>query len=245
MPGQGLHAVVDEHDIWVGNPELARAHGFADLSEASLARHQELGRTVLVATIDGKPGAIVAVADVAKVAAADAIAELRRMGLRTMLVSGDASRTAEAIARELGIEDVRGEVRPNHKAQIVEELQRAGHHVAMVGDGVNDAPALARADLGIAIGSGTDVAIATAQIVLVGGDPRGVPRAIQLARRTVSTIRQNLFWAFFYNVALIPLAAGLFYPITGWLLSPVLAAAAMAISSVTVVTNSLRLRGAI
>ena len=162
-----------------------------------------------------------------------------------MLVSGDARRTAEAVARELGIEDVRAEVRPNHKAQIVEELQRAGHHVAMVGDGVNDAPALARADLGIAIGSGTDVAIATAQIVLVGGDPRGVPRAIQLARRTVSTIRQNLFWAFFYNVALIPLAAGMFYPITGWLLSPVLAAAAMAISSVTVVTNSLRLRGAI
>ena len=245
VPGQGLHAVVDEHDIWVGNPELARAHGFADLSETSLARHQELGRSVLVATIDGKPGAIVAVADVAKVAAADAIAELRRMGLHTMLVSGDARRTAEAIARELGIEDVRAEVRPNHKAQIVEELQRAGHHVAMVGDGVNDAPALARADLGIAIGSGTDVAIATAQIVLVGGDPRGVPRAIQLARRTVSTIRQNLFWAFFYNVALIPLAAGMFYPITGWLLSPVLAAAAMAISSVTVVTNSLRLRGAI
>ena len=244
IPGQGLHAVVDDHDVWIGNPELARTHGFADLSDASLARNQELGRTVLVATIDGKPGAIIAVADVAKAAARDAIAELRRMGLRTILVSGDARRTAEAIARELGIEDVRAEVRPNQKAHIVEELQRAGHHVAMVGDGVNDAPALARADLGIAIGSGTDVAIATADIVLVGGDPRGVPRAIRLARRTVSTIRQNLFWAFFYNVALIPLAAGLFYPVTGWLLSPVLAAAAMAISSVTVVTNSLRLRSA-
>ena len=166
------------------------------------------------------------------------------MGLRTMLVSGDAPRTAEAIARELGIREVRAGVRPNQKAEIVAELQRAGHRVAMVGDGVNDAPALARADLGIAIGSGTDVAIATADIVLVGGDPRGVPRALKLARRTVATIRQNLFWAFFYNVALIPLAAGIFYPVTGWLLSPILAAAAMAISSVTVVTNSLRLRAA-
>jgi len=138
---------------------------------------------------------------------------------------------------------VRAEVRPDGKAEIVAELQAAGHRVAMVGDGVNDAPALARADLGIAIGSGTDVAIATADVILVGGDPRGVPRALRLARATVATIRQNLFWAFIYNVALIPVAAGLLFPFTGWLLSPVLAAAAMALSSVTVVSNSLRLRG--
>ena len=244
LPGQGVHAVVDGRDVWIGTPDLARAHGFADLGDGLIAHHQQQGRTVLVGTIDGKPGGIVAVADVAKAAAREAIAELERMGLRTMLVSGDAPRTAEAIARELGIREVRAGVRPNQKAEIVAELQRAGHRVAMVGDGVNDAPALARADLGIAIGSGSDVAIATADIVLVGGDPRGVPRALKLARRTVATIRQNLFWAFFYNVALIPLAAGIFYPVTGWLLSPILAAAAMAISSVTVVTNSLRLRTA-
>ena len=165
------------------------------------------------------------------------------MGLRTLLVSGDARRVAEAIARELGIDEVRAEVRPDGKADLVAELQAAGHRVAMVGDGVNDAPALARADLGIAIGSGADVAVATADVVLVGGDPRGVARALRLARATVATIRQNLFWAFIYNVALIPVAAGVLYPFTGWLLSPVLAAAAMALSSVTVVSNSLRLRG--
>jgi Cu+-exporting ATPase len=239
-----VHAVVDDHDVWVGNAELARAHGFAELDDASLARHQERGHTVLLATIDGTAAAIIAVADVPKAAAREAIADLDRMGLRTILVSGDARRAVAAVARDLGIDDVRAEVRPSQKADVIAELQRRGGRVAMVGDGVNDAPALARADLGIAIGSGTDVAIATAGIVLIGGDPRGVPRALRLARRTVATIRQNLFWAFFYNVALIPLAAGVFYPLTGWLLSPVLAAAAMALSSVTVVTNSLRLRNA-
>ena len=242
LPGQGIHATVDGHDVWIGNADLARAHGFADLGDDILAHHQEKGRTVLVGTIDGEPGGILALADTPKAAARDALAELRRMGLRTLLVSGDARRVAEAVARVLGIDEVRAEVRPDGKADIVAELQAGGHRVAMVGDGVNDAPALARADLGIAIGSGTDVAIATADVVLVGGDPRGAPRALRLARATVATIRQNLFWAFFYNVALIPVAAGVLYPFTGWLLSPVLAAAAMALSSVTVVSNSLRLR---
>jgi len=166
------------------------------------------------------------------------------MGMRTILVSGDTRRTAEAIAKVLGIDEVRAEIRPEGKAAIVADLQRQGRKVAMVGDGVNDAPALAQADLGIAIGSGTDVAIASAEIILVGGDPRGVPRALRLARKTVGTIRTNLFWAFFYNVALIPLAAGAFFPLLGVLLSPIFAAGAMAVSSVTVVTNSLRLRGA-
>jgi Cu+-exporting ATPase len=242
LPGQGIHASVEGHDVWIGSPALARAHGFADLGDGMLAHHQEQGRTVLVGTIDGEPGGILALADTPKAAAPDAVAELRRMGLRTLLVSGDARRVAEAIARQLGIDEVRAEVRPDAKADIVAELQAAGHRVAMVGDGVNDAPALARADLGIAIGSGADVAVATADVVLVGGDPRGVPRALRLARATVATIRQNLFWAFIYNVALIPVAAGVLYPFTGWLLSPVLAAAAMALSSVTVVSNSLRLR---
>jgi P-type Cu+ transporter len=244
LPGQGIHATVDGHDVWIGNPALARAHGFAELGDDVLAHHQEKGRTVLVGTIDGEPAGILALADTPKAAARDAIAELRRVGLRTLLVSGDARRVAEAVARDLGIDEVRAEIRPDGKAEIVAELQAAGHRVAMVGDGVNDAPALARADLGIAIGSGTDVAIATADVVLVGGDPRGVPRALRLARATVATIRQNLFWAFFYNVALIPVAAGILYPFSGWLLSPVLAAAAMALSSVTVVSNSLRLRTA-
>ena len=242
LPGRGVHATVDGHDVWIGNADLARAHGFADLGDGMLAHHQEKGRTVLVGTIDGEAGGILALADTPKAAAREAIAELRRMGLRTLLISGDARRVVEAIARAIGIDDVRAEVRPDRKAEIVAALQAEGHRVAMVGDGVNDAPALARADLGIAIGTGTDVAIATADIVLVGGDPRGVPRALRLARSTLSTIRQNLFWAFVYNVALIPLAAGVFYPFTGWLLSPMLAAAAMALSSVTVVTNSLRLR---
>ena len=214
LPGQGVHATVEGHDIWIGSPALARAHGFAALGDEILARHQEKGRTVLVATIDGEPAGILALADTPKAAARDAIADVRRMGLRTLLVSGDARRVAEAIARDLGIDDVRAEIRPDGKAEIVAELQAAGHRVAMVGDGVNDAPALARADLGVAIGSGTDVAIATADVVLVGGDPRGVPRALRLARSTVSTIRQNLFWAFFYNVALIPVAAGVLYPFT-------------------------------
>src|SRR5437879_2608544 len=242
IAGSGVHAVVEGRDIWVGNAALARAHGFAGLGDGMLSHHQAEGRTTLVATIDGQPGAAPAAADVPKAAAADAIREIRALGARTLLISGDTRRTVEAIAKRLGIDEVRAEVWPEAKAQMVAELQEQGHRVPMVGDGVNDPPALARADLGIAIGSGTDVAIAAAEIVLVGGDPRGVPRALRLARRTVATIRQNLFWAFFYNVALIPLAAGALYPFTGWLLSPVLAAAAMAVSSVTVVSNSLRLR---
>ncbi len=244
FPGQGVHAVVEGHDIYVGNRTFAAAHGFAELGDGLLAHHETAGKTPLIATIDGQPLAILALADVPRSAAADAIRELKAMGLRTLMVSGDTRRTAEAIARALGIDEVRAEVRPDGKAAIVEELQRGGHKVAMVGDGVNDAPALAQADLGIAIGSGTDVAIASAQIVLVGGDPRGVPRALRLSRKTVGTIRTNLFWAFFYNVALIPLAAGALFPSLGILLSPIFAAGAMAISSVTVVTNSLRLRGA-
>src|SRR5437870_6726625 len=159
LPGQGIHAIVDGHDVWIGNAALARAHGLAELGDTALARPEEPGRTVLVGTIDAEPAGILALADTPKAAARDAIAALRRMGLRTLLVSGDARRVAHAIARDLGVDEVRAEVRPDGKADIVAELQAGGHRVAMVGDGVNDAPALARADLGIAIGSGTDVAI--------------------------------------------------------------------------------------
>ncbi len=242
FPGAGVHATVEDHDVWIGNAEVAKAHGFADLPEASLARQADAGRTSLVMTIDGKPGAMFAVADTPKASARAAVAALRARGVRTMVLSGDTQRTVAAIAREIGIDEARGGVKPGEKAAVIAELQHAGHRVAMVGDGVNDAPALAAADVGVAIGSGTDVAIASAGVVLVGGDPRGVPRALRLSRATVNAIRQNLFWAFFYNVLLIPLAAGALYPFTGWVLSPVLAAGAMALSSVTVVTNSLRLR---
>ena len=243
-PGQGVHASVDGHDVWVGTLEHTRDRGWAEAPQGTLDRYADEGKTPILAAIDGKPGAILAIADVPKAAAGEAVADLKRMGLRTLLVSGDAQRTAEAIAKRLGIDEVRGRVPPSGKARLIRDLQAEGRVVAMVGDGVNDAPALAQADLGIAMGGGTDVAIATGGIVLVGGDPRGVPRALRLSRRTLGTIRQNLFWAFFYNVLLIPLAAGALYPFTGWLLSPVLAAGAMALSSVTVVTNSLRLRTA-
>ena len=243
-PGQGIHATVDGHDVWVGSLEYTRERGWAEAPQGTLDRYGDEGKTPLLAAIDGKPGAILALADVPKAAAPEAIAQLHRMGLRTLLVSGDTQRTAEAVAKRLGIDEVRGRVPPGGKAQLVRDLQAEGRRVAMVGDGVNDAPALAQSDLGIAMGGGTDVAIATGGIVLVGGDPRGVPRALRLSRRTLATIKQNLFWAFFYNVALIPLAAGVLYPFTGWLLSPVFAAGAMALSSVTVVTNSLRLRTA-
>jgi Cu+-exporting ATPase len=242
-PGRGIHATVDGHDVWVGNLAFTRDRGWQEAPAQTLDRYADEGKTPLLAAIDGKPGAILALADVPKAAAAEAIAQLKRMGLRTLLVSGDTQRTAQAIAKRVGIDEARGEVPPSGKAELVRELQR-DRPVAMVGDGVNDAPALAQADLGIAMGGGTDVAIAAGGIVLVGGDPRGVPRALRLSRSTLATIKQNLFWAFFYNVALIPLAAGVLYPFTGWLLSPVLAAAAMAVSSVTVVTNSLRLRTA-
>jgi Cu+-exporting ATPase len=243
-PGKGIHAAVDGHDVWVGNLAFVRDRGWAEAPQGTLDRYADEAKTPLLAAIDGKPGAILALADVPKAAARDAIAQLKRMKLRTLLVSGDTQRTAEAVAKQLGIDEVRGEVPPGGKAQLVRELQAGGRRVAMVGDGVNDAPALAQSDLGIAMGGGTDVAIATGGIVLVGGDPRGVPRALRLSRLTLATIKQNLFWAFFYNVALIPLAAGVLYPFTGWLLSPILAAGAMAVSSVTVVTNSLRLRTA-
>jgi Cu+-exporting ATPase len=201
------------------------------------------GKTPILAAINGRIAGIIAVADRVKLESKEAIATLERMGLDVVMVTGDNRRTAAAIAREVGIARVIAEVLPAEKANEIKRLRGEGKIVAMVGDGINDAPALAEADVGIAIDTGSDIAIEAADITLLRGDLRGVATAIALSNATIRTVKQNLFWAFVYNVIGIPLAAGVFYPLTGWLLSPVIASAAMSLSSVSVLTNSLRLRG--
>ncbi|MGB8508305.1 MAG: HAD-IC family P-type ATPase, partial [Pyrinomonadaceae bacterium] len=246
--GHGVEAEVEGRRVLVGNEKLMSDRGIApgnapdDFLEHA-ARLAELGKTPVYAALDGAFAGLLAVADEIKPESAGAIENLRRAGLEVLMMTGDNRRTAEAVAREVGIGRVLAEVLPEGKAGEIERLQREEKRiVGMVGDGINDAPALAQSDVGISIGTGTDVAMEASDITLIKGDLRGVLTAIALSHATMRTIRQNLFWAFFYNVVGIPLAAGLLYPLTGWLLSPVIASAAMSLSSVSVVTNSLRLR---
>ncbi len=244
ITGKGVRAHVDGQEILLGNQALMTEAGI-DLS-AMDARAQALagdGATPMYMAVGGAAAGLIAVADTLKAESAEAVAQLKALGLDVWMVTGDNRGTAAAIADRVGIDHVLAEVLPDQKVAKVRELQAQGRTVAMVGDGINDAPALAQADLGIAIGTGTDVAMAASDITLIGGDLRNIVTAIALSRRTVGTIKQGLFWAFAYNVALVPVAMGALYAAFGILLNPVLAAAAMAMSSVSVVTNALRLRG--
>jgi Cu+-exporting ATPase len=243
LAGHGIEAGAEGRRVLVGNLKLMKESGvpLKDLSERAEALAAE-GKTPVFVAADGEALGLIAVADKLRPDSAGAIAALKNLGLEVLMLTGDNQRTAEAVARAVGVERVLAEVLPDGKAEQVKRLQAEGKRVAMVGDGINDAPALAQADVGIATGTGTDVAMEAADITLVGGSLRGVVTAIALSRRTMRVIRQNLFWAFVYNTLGIPVAAGVLYPLTGWLLSPIFASAAMALSSVSVVTNSLRLR---
>jgi Cu+-exporting ATPase len=244
--GAGISAQVDGHRLLAGSARLMTERGIdaSALSEpaAIAADWARAGKTPIYIAVDERLRAVAAVADPLQPSAAQAIAALHAQGLRTAMITGDHRDTAQAVARQLGVDNVRAQVLPEGKMQAIAELRRNGGKVLFVGDGINDAPALAAADVGLAIGSGTDVAIEAAQVVLLGKDLRGVADAIALSRATLRNIRQNLFWAFVYNIALIPLAAGVLYPAFGLSLSPMLAAGAMALSSVFVVSNALRLK---
>jgi len=243
VTGQGVTGEVDGHHIVLGNAQMMKGQGIytSDLSQQADKQRIE-GRTVMLIAIDGAAAGLIAVADPIKASTPDAIKDLHAEGIRIVMITGDNHTTANAVAGKLGIDQVHAEVLPEQKTELVKQLQTEGHIVAMAGDGINDAPALAQSHVGVAMGTGTDVAIESAGITLVKGDLQGIVRARRLSRNAMRNIRQNLFFAFFYNAVSVPIAAGIFYPFWGLLLSPMIAAAAMSFSSVSVITNSLRLR---
>ncbi|WNC44099.1 heavy metal translocating P-type ATPase [Thermosynechococcus sp. GLH187] len=241
--GQGVQGMVEDQWVLIGTPAFLAGHGIATAPWQPQAQTlAQQGKTVIWIAVDAQVRGLIALADTLKPEAPAVVAALKRMGLEVILLTGDQAVTAAAIAQQVGIEHYVASVRPDQKAAIIAELQRQGKCVAMVGDGINDAPALAQADVGIALGTGTDVAIASSDITLIAGHLQGIVIALQLSRATIQNIRQNLFFAFIYNVAGIPIAAGILYPLSGWLLNPMVAGAAMAFSSFSVVMNALRLR---
>jgi Cu+-exporting ATPase len=243
--GKGVVGRVDGRSAALGNLRLLEELGVEAGDAAGRAEEMRRdGQTAMFVVVDGKVVGLVSVADPIKETTSDAIAQLHAEGLRIVMLTGDSRTTAEAVARRLSIDEAIGEVLPEDKARHVKRLQSEGRKVAMAGDGINDAPALAQADVGIAMGTGTDVAMESAGVTLVKGDLRGIVRARRLSRATMGNIRQNLFFAFVYNALGVPLAAGVLYPAFGLLLSPMIAAAAMSLSSVSVIGNALRLRRA-
>jgi Cu+-exporting ATPase len=243
VAGSGVQGIVSNHLVQIGTQRWMEELSInTQTLQQDKERLEYLGKTAVWLAVDGEIQGVMGIADAIKPTSTQAVRALQKLGLEVVMLTGDNRRTAESIAREVGIKRVLAEVRPDQKAATVQAIQAEGKIVAMVGDGINDAPALAQADVGIAIGTGTDVAIAASDITLISGDLQGIVTAIQLSRATIRNIRQNLFFAFIYNVAGIPIAAGILFPFFGWLLNPIIAGAAMAFSSVSVVTNALRLR---